>query len=136
MKLSKALQSMENRAKQHDAYWITRAKLDFSVMLESCRRFADLSYKALAEKLGTSPAYVTKVFRGDANLTIESMVKLARATGGELKIEITHQQAAKTANAWGDWIIDQHQETTGWTTPGITMTRAANSDQFKEPAFG
>lgn len=78
-------------AKQRDNYWIEHTKLDFSSALERQRRRAGLSYKALAEKLGTSPAYISKVFRGDANLTIESMVKLARAVDGQLHLEIAGQ---------------------------------------------
>lgn len=107
MKLSKALQAAEDRAKQHDSYWFERAKLDFAIMLEDRRRIAGLSYKALAENLNTSPAYVTKIFRGDANLTIESMVKLARAVGSQLAIDLTKTAAVKNAPrprpAW-DWL--------------------------------
>ena len=78
-------------AKKRDIYWIEHTKLDFSSALEHQRRRAGLSYKALAEKIGTSPAYISKVFRGDANLTIESMVKLARAVDGQLHLEIASQ---------------------------------------------
>ena len=35
---------------------------------------------------------------GDVNLTIESMVKLARAAGGELRIQITDEKAS--ARIW------------------------------------
>lgn len=64
-----------------DGYWVEKSKIEFSVELEQLMDRARISKSALARKLGTSPAYVTKVLRGDANLTIESMVKLARALG-------------------------------------------------------
>lgn len=58
--------------------------------MEKQRKGAGLTYAALAKKIGTSAAYITKVFRGDSNLTIESMVKLARASGGRLNIEVVY----------------------------------------------
>lgn len=42
----------------------------------------------LAQLLGTSPAYVTKILRGDANFTLASMVKLADALGAEVRIAL------------------------------------------------
>lgn len=93
MGLSKALSAFGREAKSDDFYWVEVAKLDFSQELERQRRLQGLSYSALAKKLGTSAAYISKVFRGDANLTIESMVKLARASGGKLSIQVADEQA-------------------------------------------
>lgn len=76
-------------ASQHDSYWVEQAKLNFSIAMENRRKNAKMSYKDIAAKIATSAAYVTKIFRGDSNLTIETMVKLARATGGNLSISIT-----------------------------------------------
>ncbi|MFZ5510783.1 MAG: helix-turn-helix domain-containing protein [Pseudomonadota bacterium] len=85
---TKSLRKYITEAKQRDSYWVEHAKLDFSFALERQRRRTGMSYKTLAEKLGTSPAYVSKVFRGDANFTIETMVKLTRAVGGQLHLHI------------------------------------------------
>ena len=41
---------------------------------------------ALAEKIGTSPAYISKVMRDDANFTLETMTKLAMAVDGKIKV--------------------------------------------------
>ena len=60
----------------------------------------NLSYADLAEKIGTSAAYITKVFRGDANFTIESMAKLSRATGGKLHIRIIDDNAIVDSSVW------------------------------------
>ena len=88
MTLSKKLKAFVDEAKQSDAYWVESAKLEFALALEQQRRAAGLSYADLAKKMGTSAAYISKVFRGETNLTIESMVKLARATGGQLDARI------------------------------------------------
>jgi ribosome-binding protein aMBF1 (putative translation factor) len=69
MKLSKALKEFVAKVAQEDHYWVERAKLEFSADLERHRRLQNLSGKDLAEKIGTSPAYISKVFRGDSNFT-------------------------------------------------------------------
>ena len=97
MALSKKLKAFVDEAKQTDAYWVESAKLEFALTLEQQRRAAGLSYADLAKKMGTSAAYVSKVFRGDTNLTIESMVKLARATGGQLDMRILVGEVAAKA---------------------------------------
>ena len=55
--------------------------------IEKKRRGANKSYADLAKLMGTSNAYISKIFRGDANLTIESMVKIARAVGCNISIQ-------------------------------------------------
>lgn len=98
MKISKELQATLEEAAKGDAYWVERAKLDFAIGLESQRRKAGLNYKQMADRLHSSAAYISKVFRGDSNLTIESMVKLARASGGCLEVRIV--SPAETLNSW------------------------------------
>lgn len=88
MKISKTLKGFIEKARESDSYWVEDAKLKFAVALDIQRKAAGMTYKAVADKLGTSAAYITKVFRGDSNVTIESMVKLARATGGGLDVRI------------------------------------------------
>jgi transcriptional regulator with XRE-family HTH domain len=80
-------------AKLQDEYWVEKAKLHFSIELNRFFKQSGLAKKDLADKIKTSPAYITKVFRGDANFTIETMVKLARAVDGELQIRIEPKQA-------------------------------------------
>jgi len=63
-------------------------KLEFAVAIDKAIRSKKVSRKSIAESLQTSPAWVTKVLRGDVNLTIESMAKLAQAVGCNLSIKI------------------------------------------------
>lgn len=93
MKISNALKGFVDKARATDGYWVEAAKIGFAASLEQQRKAAGLSYKAVAEKLGTSAAYVSKVFRGDSNVTIESMVKLARVTGGRLEVKVVDVSA-------------------------------------------
>lgn len=99
MTLSKKLKAFVEEAKKSDSYWVESAKLDFAMSLEKQRRAEQISYAGIAKKIASSAAYITKVFRGDSNLTIESMVKLSRAVGGELDIRIVDKNS-KTADIW------------------------------------
>lgn len=88
----KSFKKLVLEAKLRDSYWIEKAKLDFSIALNQFFERSGKTQKELANKLNTSPAYITKVFRGDANFTIETMVKLARAVDGQLHIDIAPQK--------------------------------------------
>jgi transcriptional regulator with XRE-family HTH domain len=81
------------RAEKTDAYWTERAILDFTVALHTLMKARGLTKADLARRLGTSPAYLTKVFRGDANFTIASMVRLVRALRGRLQLQVTADEA-------------------------------------------
>lgn len=83
-----ALNDLLAKAEQKDSFWVESAKLAFAVELHKRCRAAGISNAQLAKKLGTSPAYITKVFRGDTNFTIETMVKLARAACSSLEVKL------------------------------------------------
>lgn len=108
MAINKKLATYLAERKKTDAYWVESAKLDFAMALEKQIRLAGLSYANLAKKIGTSAAYISKVFRGDTNMTIETMVKLSRASGARLQIEVVNEAVAtKTvaAQRWGNKVI-------------------------------
>jgi transcriptional regulator with XRE-family HTH domain len=65
-------------AMQQDKFWTEYAILEFTTRLSQVMKQKGISKAELARRMETSPAYITKVFRGNANLTISSMVKLAR----------------------------------------------------------
>jgi ribosome-binding protein aMBF1 (putative translation factor) len=62
------------------------AMLEFASALNDAMSAHQISRAELARRIGASPAYVTKVLRGDANLTIATMAKLAGATGHALRL--------------------------------------------------
>lgn len=65
------------------------------------RRMEELgvSRSELARRLDTSPAYITKILRGEANFTLKSMVKIAHALESRLT---THMQPEGTSSTWFD----------------------------------
>jgi predicted XRE-type DNA-binding protein len=89
IKLSKNLSSFVESAKNDDFYWVEKIKLEFAIELERCRRNLNMTDAEFAKELGVSRAYMSKLFRGDVNLTIKSMVKLARAVGARISLS-TH----------------------------------------------
>lgn len=60
------------------------AKLQFAMEVNSGLQRAGWSRSDLADRLGVSRALVTKMLRGDANVTIDTMVRLADVFGGTL----------------------------------------------------
>ena len=134
MKTSKALQEFADRARERDSYWFERAKLSFAIDLEKRRRAAGLNYAALAKKIGSSPAYISKVFRGDTNLTIESMVKLTRATGGQLAIVVSDERVDAKQWAWVGNVVPGTAANHPWRTEnGVTPSSAT---ELREVAYG
>lgn len=109
MNIKKQWQEWVDECAESESYRVESAKLDFAISLEKQRKSSDLSYAELAKLIKTSAAYISKVFRGDSNLTIESMVKLALATGGELKIEIVKKEELVKISPADAFKIAMHQ---------------------------
>ena len=79
-------------AQQRDSYWSELAALGFVSDLTDLLQRRGMSQADLARELDSSPAYVTKVLRGNVNLTVKSMVKFSRAVGGRLHIHVADER--------------------------------------------
>lgn len=75
-------------AKKRPAYWSYRAYLEFIDGICEQMDAQDVSSAELARRMGTSRAWVSKVLRGENNLTMASMGKLAFALGMRVKAEL------------------------------------------------
>lgn len=75
-----------------EVFWVEKNKLDFAVKLLHSMERRGISKKELAERLGTSQAYITKVFRGNVNFTLTSMTKLVQALDSKLSIQIVPKE--------------------------------------------
>ena len=89
----KSFKNLFANARKRDSFWVEGAILDFTAELETVMNQKQMSKTELASILGTSKSYITKVFRGNANFTIESMVKLTRAIGAKLHIHVADERA-------------------------------------------
>ena len=81
------------RATNSADYWTQVAIRTFVRDLSNRMAEKDMNKAALAQRIGASPAYVSKVMRGDANFTLETMTKLAMAVGGKVQARIVDADA-------------------------------------------
>lgn len=80
-----------------------------------------VSRAELARRLGTSRAYVSKVLSGSENLTIDTMARLSRAVGCEVRFEL-----CESAESESEFIRPQrlaHQHTIAESAPVLRMLR-------------
>ena len=82
------------RIRNSDQYFVQRAKLDFAIELKKVMDRLGVKNSEMADRLGVSRPMVTKLLRGDANLTIETMVKAARKLDGQIYIRIVRNGCA------------------------------------------
>ena len=74
---------------EHDEEYIAeKLKYAFALDIERLMHHYDINKTQLAKRIHSSPSYVTKVLRGDANPTVETMTKLTHAIGGTLHIHV------------------------------------------------
>lgn len=85
---AKTFNELARRIRKRDSYWTERIKIDFAEEVARLMERQSVNRTQLAERIGSSAAYVTKALRGDTNFTIESMVKLVRALGGTMSVHV------------------------------------------------
>lgn len=86
MKDFTALKAKAEAARQSHAYRAEGASIRFTEDLVALMNSRSLTRTALAEKIGNSPAYVTKILRGDTNFTLDSMARIAQALDCEITV--------------------------------------------------
>ena len=91
----KSFKELFDQAKRRDTYWVSSLILDFTEGLHKMMEANGVSRSELARRLEVSPAYITKVLRGNVNFTLDSMVRLARAAGGEVSLQVAPKAQKK-----------------------------------------
>lgn len=90
----KSFDDLYQEAEAHEDYWVAGLVQGFTEEVFRLMESRDISRSELARRLGTSPAYVTKILRGNANFTLGTMVKLARALEADLHLQLGPAAAA------------------------------------------
>jgi antitoxin component HigA of HigAB toxin-antitoxin module len=102
--LKQAIQSVD--------YWSHVAMRSF--VRDLGQRMDDIGMKRadLAREIDTSTAYITKVMRGDANFTLETMTKLAMAVNAKLQVRIVDRgaRAISVRTESSEWVIEIPQQ--------------------------
>ncbi len=75
------------------AYQSEQLAVAFLAELNAFMQAHKLSNAELARRAGVSPAYITKVFRGPSNLSIETLTKLADAVGCKVHLHLANHDA-------------------------------------------
>ncbi len=91
-KYRERVRSIENTPE----FLLEMVKLAFAE--ELCRLLEEqgVSRTQLAERLGTSRAYITRILRTDYNLTAETMVKVALALDARVVLNLQSRRTAST----------------------------------------
>ena len=102
----KTFREWTQEAEADPVYWTERAILSVTEEIFVAMEKRGMQRSELARRLGTSPAYVTKILRGKANFTLESLARIAFALGGEFQFRFSplaprtpriHSAASETA---------------------------------------
>jgi transcriptional regulator with XRE-family HTH domain len=87
--VKKTFREWTQEAEADPVYWTERAILRVTEEIFVAMEKRGMQRSELARRLGTSPAYVTKILRGKANLTLESLARIALALGGEFQFHFS-----------------------------------------------
>lgn len=79
--------------------WLKMSQ-DIALAIHYHLRKSGGTQKELAEKLGVSTAYVTKLLKGNENLTVETICKLQDALGEELVAVCRPYEYKENVRAW------------------------------------
>lgn len=83
-----SFQALMQQALESGDLDVEGAKLDFAIALARQLERAGLSKAEFARRFGASKPLVTRILRGDSNLTIETMVRAAIAAGARLHLHV------------------------------------------------
>lgn len=93
--MSKKFKKLLQSVKSTYHYVSAKISLDFAKDVNALMVAQKLSKKELAEKIETSPAYVTKLLRGDANYTVETMAKVAMALDADVNVSLVSKSEGR-----------------------------------------
>lgn len=85
----KSFRELFAEAERDPIFWTERAILRATEEIFLAMERKRISRAELARRLDSSPAYVTKVLRGNANFTLETLARIAYALEGEFKFHIS-----------------------------------------------
>lgn len=86
MKKTNSLREALDSVRSSQPYRVEGLILGITEQIAARMEAMGLTKKALADRLKTSPAYVTKFLAGGTNFTVETMVKIADATETEVRV--------------------------------------------------
>jgi len=131
IKYGKKYKKQFENAKKKDCYWINQITLQFATALWNKMQANGIKPSELAKIIGTSPAYITKVLRGDANYTVETLYKLSKAVDCKIEINIVDKEPKQHE----DWHTSSNIHTLIQikNTDTSRLTQASNNNTWSDP---
>lgn len=91
---AKNFDTLYKEAEAHDDYWPAGIVQEFTEELCDLMKREGVTRLELARRLGTSPGYISKILHGNANFTLATMARLARALRAELSVQLIPAEAS------------------------------------------
>lgn len=120
------------------AYQAEKLAVAFLAELNAFMQAHGVTNAELARRAGVSPAYITKVFRGPSNLSIETLTKLADAVGCKVHLHLANHGADVR---WFD-VFQQQRAFQREVDPGaaqfmrvMSQLKPINQEKFNDEKF-
>lgn len=91
--MSDILKKFISDAKASHEFQAETLKIEFAIELNKLMEREAITKTALAQAMGVTKPHITKILRGDTNVTIETMAKAAGAAKGRVHIKIVPERA-------------------------------------------
>jgi transcriptional regulator with XRE-family HTH domain len=124
---SAAFSALFERLENSEGYELDALKVELCEQIYVIMEQEGITKAELARRLQTSRAYITKLLQGSANLTLESLVKVARALGRKLSVKLKSKAGEEFGSIW-----DAKKVTSSLTESVIQRRR----DELRSAGFG
>jgi transcriptional regulator with XRE-family HTH domain len=130
------LQAMMAGARATHAYKAEMAVMEITEQIMARMQELGVSKTELANRIGTSPAYVTKILRGETNFTFDTMVKLGSALDCEFR---GHLQPKGRDGQWMDFLNEEPAERPAYSTdkykPVVVIRQSESPAECRTAAY-
>ena len=85
---TKTLDSLQTRLSASLEGSAAHLTITFLQAISTRQQALGLGNAELARRMGTTPAYITRLFQTSANLSLHTMTRLASAVGGSVQVQV------------------------------------------------
>jgi plasmid maintenance system antidote protein VapI len=85
-------ESMFAKFEKSELYWNELLRLEFSRPVICRMQSEGITRRALAQRLGVTPPQITRWLNGEENMTLSTMVRITRALGLRVRINVEEKK--------------------------------------------
>jgi ribosome-binding protein aMBF1 (putative translation factor) len=97
---SEGFSALFDRLEHSEGYELDALKVELCEQIYCIMEHEEITKAELARRLQTSRAYITKILQGSANLTLESLVKVAKALECKLSVKLRSKAGEEFDSIW------------------------------------